>query len=1297
MQGMLLRQPKRIKQDYDDGEPHYREMWLAIINILFVLLMCVMWENTVESYSLEKSSSLGIKRSTAEEIKDFPSFWSWYLSVVDSALPTEEDAEHLEQLWFESPAGPDGDFYFKDLMIGKAPHHPPRKRGYGYLQHSLPLVLPIQLTQLRNRIEKRDDDAPLLSFAPTKFSRTAAQYVDTGHWPDPKVAVVKYTSSDRTIEEFEDACNTVIEVEIPENESVALANYSILAKLESVRAFEAGMIGITLTHDSTTVDLLPYLGTGLLPYYTADKLLRTCEKICEATNVLDDCYQSFVKGREYSDGCSQRPCLYSDTPLLGEECTQTCVNSDAFGLTSEEWTCAVQNYMQMYSRSYCSTGGLADTCFQQPAALHGNYYFTDDPNGFEGLTCFATNGVSNSLAQSTDAWDAVILAGGVNNMLPPAPSFQESFGSGTSHGVWTFKMTYKPGVVIPEGDVKGSFCAAGSISAAELKFQSITSNSTTPVPLNSTNENRRAGTVAARRRRTSGQDSSSGGSSGGSGSSGSGSSLQSNPNCVLVDITSIDRKVVEADSSRRRRQYVHKSTPNTIAYRMALPGLYQDKHAVKHDPHHSQKIGYEHVDKFLSGTGWKEACFVQQDWHDPIYLYNEVLPQLPIGLSKVLTCSGNNVPIVPHSEASSIDTDNDTAARNTATKRGPATNGKSQFPEEVTVMIVEQQQYHLACIEVKEQRAERLKSLARMSGLTSDVEALNTIFKCGDAFAEDPRILHVSALGSEDGFATVVDTTQDIEAALTGFINQALHEKTGWLDAQTIAWQVSFFLFCPEADTIVQAKVKFVRDVFGGVTPTVTFNINQLSFYNTAIDYVRLAIELFVVVGTLGSLISEIHDLLQGALKEEGSTCKQHLLQSIQGYISDFWNVVDLVRLVFLLFLIIFRINYMMKCSEAADGIGPGKGEASQQISATKQKLSDIEYFNGNLRVFMGVTFLVFIAWILKYFRHPRLKVFRLTVINAGQSLSHYIFVFLIIFSIYTLMGNVFFGRYIEKFSTYGKSFEACFRILLGDFDYDGMKDAFPAGAVLFFWTFQLFLVLLMLNTIIGIVCAAYDQSKEESEKDGPSPSIYSDFASGISGYITSLSRRASGGPDDQAMQPVETCTPAVTPSSPASPAILDNSSDSGPGSEKDTNDDNALQWNLEEVACAFPRTTQDGAKEEEQDEKETLLSLATSLNGMMAMMKDELHTAKRKLKGKTRDRSPKSSKVSRNERSARKPRNPQERKEQRLTTEAGGNGVEIELLGSSLEFGNGSRDGELTSESAQYSKYMQDVCIVKL
>jgi len=99
----------------------------------------------------------------------------------------------------------------------------------------------------------------------------------------------------------------------------------------------------------------------------------------------------------------------------------------------------------------------------------------------------------------------------------------------------------------------------------------------------------------------------------------------------------------------------------------------------------------------------------------------------------------------------------------------------------------------------------------------------------------------------------------------------------------------------------------------------------------------------------------------------------------------------------------------------------------------------------------------------------------------------------------------------------------------------------------------------------------------------------------------------------------------------------------------------------------------------------------------MMAMMKDELHTAKRKLKGKTRDRSPKSSKVSRNERSARKPRNPQERKEQRLTTEAGGNGVEIELLGSSLEFGNGSRDGELTSESAQYSKYMQDVCIVKL
>jgi len=79
-------------------------------------------------------------------------------------------------------------------------------------------------------------------------------------------------------------------------------------------------------------------------------------------------------------------------------------------------------------------------------------------------------------------------------------------------------------------------------------------------------------------------------------------------------------------------------------------------------------------------------------------------------------------------------------------------------------------------------------------------------------------------------------------------------------------------------------------------------------------------------------------------------------------------------------------------------------------------------------------------------------------------------------------MANLFFGKTLEKYASFGDSLQTCLLMVLGEFDYWAMREAWPLGAYIFFWTFIFLCSLILFNMIIGIVLVAYDTESSHGD-----------------------------------------------------------------------------------------------------------------------------------------------------------------------------------------------------------------------
>ncbi|XP_033100581.1 polycystic kidney disease protein 1-like 2 [Anneissia japonica] len=105
------------------------------------------------------------------------------------------------------------------------------------------------------------------------------------------------------------------------------------------------------------------------------------------------------------------------------------------------------------------------------------------------------------------------------------------------------------------------------------------------------------------------------------------------------------------------------------------------------------------------------------------------------------------------------------------------------------------------------------------------------------------------------------------------------------------------------------------------------------------------------------------------------------------------------------------------------------------------------------------------------------------TIGSCYKELLNFFFMFLIIFASYGACGYMLFGTRLYAYSTIVGTFESLFSTLLGKFDFEAMKQTNRILGPLFFFSFILMIVFILMNVFLTIVNEAFARTRAENEQ----------------------------------------------------------------------------------------------------------------------------------------------------------------------------------------------------------------------
>merc|ERR1719253_137766 len=125
-------------------------------------------------------------------------------------------------------------------------------------------------------------------------------------------------------------------------------------------------------------------------------------------------------------------------------------------------------------------------------------------------------------------------------------------------------------------------------------------------------------------------------------------------------------------------------------------------------------------------------------------------------------------------------------------------------------------------------------------------------------------------------------------------------------------------------------------------------------------------------------------------------------------------------------------------------GVTPYSGGSDAYKSACEKymmSLQDNVNYVRHLRLTVAVYPLIIIIRLFKSFAaQPKLALVTKTLGNAWPDLFHFSIVFLSVFVTFTICGIVLFGREVGSFTTWTRATISCFRIMLGDIDWEELS-----------------------------------------------------------------------------------------------------------------------------------------------------------------------------------------------------------------------------------------------------------------
>lgn len=299
-------------------------------------------------------------------------------------------------------------------------------------------------------------------------------------------------------------------------------------------------------------------------------------------------------------------------------------------------------------------------------------------------------------------------------------------------------------------------------------------------------------------------------------------------------------------------------------------------------------------------------------------------------------------------------------------------------------------------------------------------------------------------------------------------------EDQAWFDPHTAKVQVLFTTFNPHLDLLTATFIILL--------------VNRGGHFHKLIEPVSLWLHpynyywAYVFDGSFALLILKL-------IYDEGSQIIRHVRQlgffrGIRVY-SSVVNAVDWLNVIYSVLLMGFWYRYLLKleelrgCVRTARVDVPGSWVDESDRSSFFQITEDAVSQMRALILMLG--FYPFVV-VLRFFEaasmQPRLAIVTQTLLVASTDIIHFGMVFACVFLIYAVAGMIFFGQETPEFANFGRTTTSLFRILLGDFEWDHMMQIGRQPAAAWFWTFSVFVNLIMLNMLLAIIMDVHTQVK---------------------------------------------------------------------------------------------------------------------------------------------------------------------------------------------------------------------------
>ncbi len=312
-------------------------------------------------------------------------------------------------------------------------------------------------------------------------------------------------------------------------------------------------------------------------------------------------------------------------------------------------------------------------------------------------------------------------------------------------------------------------------------------------------------------------------------------------------------------------------------------------------------------------------------------------------------------------------------------------------------------------------------------------------------------------------------------------------ERKGWLQEDVVQVSVDFMTYNAHFDLLTLSGIHFFFSRSGHIWKKL---IHESMFLQSYADpFPMILWDGIFILQILWMFFTEVISVLRDRAEDGGAlpALRKYLPALRKCRPSGFWIFVDWLSIFFAFVLMAFFVIYAGEVQDVKERALALTGmEASEDLGALTKASEDLF---GRFREVSSWAFLLRtmgtlypLVLMLRLFKafdaQPRLALVTRTLEAAAVDIAHFGVAFFAIFSTYAVMGTALFGREVSEFCTFARALDTCFHIMMGDFDADGLRETGRFMAGVWFWTFEILILLIMLNMLLAVIMDTYSEVK---------------------------------------------------------------------------------------------------------------------------------------------------------------------------------------------------------------------------